>query len=66
MKVRTSCICPPIPCRQYDWMAWDDDKYCPCDDPECSCHKSVGNATGYGPTEKEAIEDLYVQIEEGQ
>ena len=48
----TSYIHPPIPLRQYDWAAYEDDTYC-C--PEC--HQTVG----YGETELDAIIDLLAQ-----
>lgn len=51
VKVRTNCICPPIPIRKYDWSAVDDSTY---DGPGCSI--------GYGRTEQEAIEDLLAQM----
>lgn len=44
-KMITSCICPPIPDRRYDWCAyWDGE--------EESGHY------GYGTTKAEAIADL--------
>jgi len=54
MDLRTSCICPPIPTRDFDWSAydyntldgdWDGEKYI--------CPKN--HFVGYGQTEEEAI-----------
>lgn len=53
MKIVTECICPPIPCRDWDWQAYDDETY---DGPGC--------LVGYGPTEEIAIAELLNQIEE--
>jgi hypothetical protein len=52
MNIRTSFICPPIPDRNQDWSAIDDDTY---DGP--------GSPIGYGPTEAMAIAELLEQIE---
>ena len=56
MKIRTEHVFPPIPMRQFDWMAYDDDTYCGCG--ECRC------LTGHGSTEQEAIADLMEQMED--
>jgi hypothetical protein len=56
MKVRTEYVFPPIPLRQFEWMAYDDDTYCGCG--ECHC------LTGHGATEQEAIADLNEQMED--
>ena len=44
-KIITNYECPPIPVRDYDWLAlredWDE-----------------GDLIGYGRTEQEAIDDL--------
>ena len=45
----TSYIHPPIPLRQYDWAAYEDE--------ETECHQTVG----YGETELDAIIDLLAQ-----
>lgn len=45
-KITTRCICPPIPIRTHDWMAFYDD-----DGEEAGRY-------GYGATEDEAIADL--------
>jgi len=44
----------PIPVRQFDWTAVDDDTY----EPGCP--------VGYGATEAEAIADLREQLEDAQ
>jgi hypothetical protein len=55
MNIRTIHICPPIPNRNYDWCAYDNDKF----DAENS-----DSVVGYGSTKEEAIADLLQQIEE--
>ena len=55
MKIRTTYIYPPIPIRDCDWAAVDDDTY---DGPGCPI--------GTGATEQEAIADLLQQIEESK
>jgi hypothetical protein len=56
IKVRTSFDYPPIPARQFDWSAIDDDTYDGADDSNCP--------VGHGATEQDAIDDLIEQIEE--
>jgi hypothetical protein len=51
MKIRTDFIYPPIPFRNHDWCAVDDDTY-----------DGHGCPIGYGATEAEAIKDLLEQI----
>lgn len=59
LRVRTDCVCPPIPVRDFDWMAALDDYYDGAPD------------TGYGPcsligagaTEERAIDDLLEQVD---
>lgn len=53
--MRVENVCPPIPERQFDWVAYDDDA-CGC--PEC--HPIVGG----GATELEAILDYLEQVME--
>jgi hypothetical protein len=53
VKIKTEYVYPPIPLRQFDWSAIDDDTY---DGPGCPI--------GAGATEAEAIADLLEQIEE--
>lgn len=55
MNIRTTYVFPPIPDRNFDWSAVDDDTY---DGP--------GSPIGYGPTELDAIADLMEQTEEGK
>jgi hypothetical protein len=51
MRIKTSHVYPPIPIRDFDWCAWDDE---------------VGedSPTGYGKTEQEAIDNLFYEIEQ--
>lgn len=51
MKIVTNYWPKPIPTRQFDWSATDDNY-----EPGCPI--------GFGSTEEEAIADLMVQIEE--
>lgn len=53
MKIRTEFVHPPIPDRQYDWSAIDDETY------------DEGGKVGFGRTEAEAVADLKEQLEEG-
>ena len=55
MRIKTRNIYPPIPLRNFDWCAYDDETYC-C--PECR------SPVGYGRTEQEAIDDLLSILEE--
>lgn len=45
MKIITNFVYPPIPIRQFDWSAVDDNY-----EPGCPI--------GFGATEQEAIDDL--------
>lgn len=56
MKIRTVYEYPPIPIRDYDWYAIDDDTY----DGAPDSHDPVG----WGRTEEAAIADLMEQIAE--
>jgi hypothetical protein len=56
MKIVTNFWMKPIPLRQFDWSAVDDDTYEGGEDSNCPI--------GYGATEQEAIQDLKEQIEE--
>lgn len=49
--IRTSYVCPPIPWRNFDWEAFEDDY-----EPD--------RPVGRGPTEQAAIEDLEQQLAE--
>ena len=52
MKIRTEFVHPPIPDRNSDWCAVDDDTY----EPGCPI--------GWGRTEADAIADLMMLIED--
>lgn len=52
MKIRTTYWAKPIPDRQFDWSAIDDDTY------DGAIDSGTRNEIGYGPTEKLAVEDL--------
>lgn len=56
MKIKTEFTYPPIPLRQFDWCAYDEDTYCGCGE----CHPIVGT----GATEEEALADFREQWEE--
>jgi predicted RNase H-like HicB family nuclease len=45
MKIVTHYICPPIPTRSHDWVAFEDGR-------------EEDGIYGYGKTEEEAVEDL--------
>ncbi len=55
MKIRTSHDYPPIPTRDMDWSAIDEDTYDGAEDSHCPM--------GHGATEAEAIADLKEQLE---
>ena len=52
MKIKTEYWAKPIPSRNFDWSAIDDNTY---DGPGCPI--------GHGATEQAAIADLMEQIE---
>ena len=52
MKIKTSYCMTPLPIRNYDWSAIDDETY-----------DGEGCLIGYGATEQEAIENLLEEIE---
>jgi hypothetical protein len=56
VKIKTYYDPPPIPTRQFDWCALDDDTYDGA--PYSNC------PIGLGATEDEAIADLKQQLEE--
>ena len=58
MKIVTHYDPPPIPVRNCDWSAVDDDTYDGAPDTHPPC------PIGYGATEAEAVADLLLQIEE--
>jgi len=51
IKVKTENVYPPIPIRDYDWSAVDDNTY-----------DGHGCPIGWGRTEQAAIDDLVEQI----
>lgn len=54
MKLVTSCECPPIPWRKFDWVAFDEDQMSGvCGDPDCHCRENL--IRGWGETEEAAI-----------
>ena len=53
MKIVTTLIYPPIPIRDFDYCAVDDDTY-----------DGEGCPIGYGRTKEAAVADLMQQIEE--
>jgi hypothetical protein len=57
MKIRTDFWMKPIPARQFDWSAIDDDTYDGAPD-------AGPQAVGYGATEAEAVADLMAQLED--
>jgi len=59
VRIRTSFDYPPIPVRDMDWSAVDDDTY----DVDCAEDGFFSNCLiGRGATEQEAIEDLLEQL----
>lgn len=58
INIRTSFDYPPIPVRQFDWSAIDDDTYDGADDSSCPI--------GHGATEQDAIDDLMDQLTDGE
>ena len=58
MKIVSHYWAKPIPLRQFDWSAVDDDTYDGSEDSHCPI--------GYGATEAEAIADLLREIEEAR
>lgn len=53
MKIHTEFVYPPIPLRQFDWCAYDEDTY---DGP--------GSVIGHGRTREAAIENFKDEWEE--
>lgn len=51
-RIITSHVYPPIPCRQFDWCAYDDRLGADC------------SPYGWGRTEQEAIADFLERLEE--
>jgi hypothetical protein len=59
MKIRTTHVYPPIPMRNFDWLAVDDETYDGAPDSRSR------NQIGYGRTEAEAVADLKEKLEDG-
>lgn len=55
-RLVTSWQCPPVPWRNFDWAAYDDD-YEPAD-----VNGEGGGIVGWGRTEAEAIADYRNQL----
>ena len=55
MRIKTHFDYPPIPVRDFDWSAIDDETY-----------DGEGCPIGHGATEEAAIADLLEQIEEAE
>ena len=51
MKIKTVYDPPPIPLRDCEWCAWDEE----------TCHGD-SDQFGWGETEEEAIEDLKTKV----
>lgn len=51
IRIKTSYVCPPIPCLGADWEAIDDATY------------DMDEPVGRGATEIEAVQDLLEQLE---
>ena len=56
--IKTQYVHPPIPSRNFDWMAWDDDTYDGAPD------SPRRNQLGHGPTEGEAVVNLIALLAE--
>ena len=54
-RIVTTAIYPPIPVRDHDWSAIDDDTY-----------DGEGSLIGFGATEQDAIDDLVRQMEDSK
>lgn len=60
-KVRTDCVCPPIPVRDFDWCAYLADHYDGAEDS-----RGLAAVVGTGATEEKAIDELLEQIDDLQ
>lgn len=54
MNIKTSCVCPPIPTRRFDWACYDEDTYDADFDYELGRYVS-SSIVGHGETEEESI-----------
>lgn len=52
MKIKTIYDPPPIPFRNFDWCAYDDETY----------SGEEGEPIGFGETEEDAIDDLLLEL----
>ncbi len=59
MKIVTSYDFPPIPDRNFDWSAIDEDTY------DGAIDSATRHCIGRGKTEAEAIADLMLLLESG-
>lgn len=59
MKIVTEFVYPPIPSRDMDWSAIDQDAYDGAEDAH-----PRNQIIGRGATEQAAIDDLMAQLEE--
>ncbi len=60
IRVRTDCVQPPIPTRDMDWSAVNDETY----DVDCDADGFFStDPIGRGATERAAIDDLFEQLE---
>lgn len=63
IAVSTAFEYPPIPCRNMDWSAVDDNSYDASYEGEDETgHHWSSSPVGRGATEQEAIEDLLEQL----
>lgn len=66
-KVRTDCVQPPIPVRDFDWCAVLHDYYDGAPDYEGAPRKhNLCTVIGTGATEEKAIDDLLEQVDQLQ
>jgi hypothetical protein len=64
MNIHTTPVFPPIPTRNFDWSAIDDDTYdASYDGEDESGHHWTMSTTGEGPTELDAVMDLLERLE---
>jgi hypothetical protein len=53
-RIVTDFVCPPIPWRNFDWQAWDDNL------------GADASPIGHGATRQEAIDDFLYNWNEAQ
>jgi hypothetical protein len=54
MNIKTTCVCPPIPVRHFDWACYDESTYDADYDYEAGHYVSF-SIVGRGETEEEAV-----------